>query len=227
MAYRRSYKSKKYKRSRRRNKQPNTWGRVSRMASDGFFLAKKLARLVNVEHKYHEINVSGTTADTAGTIIPINCNNTAYPSNAISQGDGEHQRNGSSIKPLSYTLKGNMWTQTGLLAGARLRFIIFKHEHSNNQTIFPTSFLDTNSVNAFKNWDNRFQFKTLYDKTMSLNANSNEIRSFNIHLKLTGHTQYQGDSDLIEGGALYILVITDTPTAINYGFRSRLTYVDN
>lgn len=228
MAYRKRYYKKRPYRKRRQYKkrQPNTWGRVSRMASDGFFLAKKLARLVNVEQKLHEVSLGSTAASTSGLLWPI-AHNTASYTNAITQGDGFSTRDGASVKPMHLKIKGSIWTNSALTSGARLRFIVFRHKNANDQTIFPTTYLDSASVTAFKNWSNRFHFKTIYDHTYNLNANSNEITGLDINLKMFGHIQYSDNSDLIENGAYYILAIADSSSALNMSWNARLTFVDN
>lgn len=231
MAYRRrSYgRSRRPRNSRysRRRYKKTTYGAVKSMATNGYYLAKKLARLVNVEKKLHELSLASTSATTSGLLWPIAHNTTSYPANAITQGDGYQNRDGMSVKPMFLSIKGTCWTNSALTAGARLRIIVFLHKNANDQTIFPTTYLNSASVTSFKSWSNRFHFKTLFDHTYNLNANSTEIKGIDIKKKLYGHITYTENSDLIENGAYYVLAIADAGSAINMAWNMRLTFVDN
>lgn len=225
-SYGRSRRPRNSRYSRRRYKK-TTYGAVKSMATNGFYLAKKLARLVNVEKKLHELSLGSTAATTSGLLWPIAHNTASYPANAITQGSGYAAREGMSVKPMFLKISGSMWTNTALAAGARLRIIIFQHKNANDQTIFPTSYLNSASVTSFKSWSNRFHFKTLFDATYNLNANSTEIKGIDIKRKLYGHITYTENSDLIENGAYYVLALADSNTAVNFAWNMRLTYVDN
>lgn len=228
MAYKRR-PTKKYTKKRKTNymnyvKNTNT---VAQTAYNALKLGKYVYSMINVEKKLHELSLASTACSSSGFIYPLCCNNASYPANAITQGDGYSQRNGASIKPKTLQIKGTIWTDATLAAGTRVRFIIFQDKHCNNQTVFPTSYLDAASVTAFKNYSNRFHYKTLYDRTFQLNANSNEIAGINIFKKLYGHITYTEDSDLCETSAYYVLVISDSNSAANISFRSRMLYIDN
>lgn len=232
MAYRRSYRRKSYRPRRRtyRKKAPpkdDVWA----VAKGAWNIGKKVLRLINVEHK-HKIIAISKTIDSNGICIPM-FHNDASHTHAVTQGDSRDQRNGNSIKPLTMSLKGTCWvpkTTTAPSGGDQLRVILFKHLQNNGQTVNVTDYLASNNVRDFKNYDNRFQYKTLYDKIFNLNILNSNMRSINFTKKLFGHMTYETGSNDIETGAYYLLLISTTSGVGSMPeFRAhwRMTYTDN
>lgn len=236
MAYGKKYSKRSYKRTykskyKRRSREPSDDNAVAEFARNGFFLAKKLKRLINVEHK-HKVIAFSKSVDSTGICIPL-FHNDASHTHAISVGDTHYERNGNSIKPLTLTVKGTCWVPKATTApsgGDTLRVIIFKHQQNNGQTVGVTDYLQTNNVRDFKNYDNRFQYKTLYDKAFNLTGTESGLRNLNVFRKLFGHTTYETGSDDIETGAYYMLLLSTTSTVGNMPevrVHARMTYTDN
>lgn len=231
MAYRKTYRRKSYRRKTYRRKRAPPKDDVWAVAKGAWNIGKKVLRLINVEHKHKVIAIS-RSVDSNGVCIPLFHNDATY-SHAVTQGDAKDQRNGNSIKPLTMSMKGTCWVPkatTAASGGDQLRVIIFKHQQNNGQTVGVTDYLQTNNVRDFKNYDNRFQFKTIYDRTFNLNVLVNNMNSINFTKKLFGHMTYETGSNDIETGAYYLLLLSTTNVAGNLPeIRAhwRMTYTDN
>lgn len=201
------------------------------VAKGAWNIGKKVLRLINVEHK-HKVIAFSKSVDSNGICIPL-FHNDASHTHAISVGDSHYERNGNSIKPLTLTVKGTCWvpkSTTAASGGDTLRVIIFKHQQNNGQTVNVTDYLQSNNVRDFKNYDNRFQFKTLYDKIFNLTGTESGLRNMNTFRKLFGHMTYTTGSDDIETGAYYMILLSTTSTVGNMPevrVHARLTYTDN
>lgn len=215
MAYRKRKTMTKYRRKRKDN-----FTATADFARQGYYLAKRLKRLINVEVKFHDVDqTAGVTTASTGIVHDLT---------VIAQGDTQLTRNGSSLKPLHFSLKGTI-NQNSTQPTASVRCILFRGKLENGTTPTVTTYLESASIYAQINHDNKFQHNTLMDKTFVLtNVGSNRRVPFNIEQKLFGHVNYDDATTTIEAGGLYLLLITDntslTPVVTYY---SRMTFTDN
>lgn len=190
-------------------------------------LAKKVARMVNVEYKFLENNFV-VNPDSGGSVTAL-CE--------IPEGDGESAREGKSVKPIR--VSGRCYIDMNPTASTTLfRMIIFrgKHERANPfgpQGAGPYDILDDDAVAplARKNHDNRFDTKILFDRLFTLSTSGTRSKVFDINVKLFGHlnfTSEQPNGTDIDDGGIYLLICSDQAT-LTPVFRSQLTlsYVDN
>lgn len=211
-----------------------TMGNIASVAMSGYRLAKKVARLVNVEYKKFEVGSDGTSIDYNGTVVDL-CD--------PAQGSTAITRQGDSIKPLHLTIRGHVNSKSAGNPIQTIRVIVFRYKEENSGTLTASEVLDSTlvgtvrSVYSPKSWDNRFHSKILWDKTFSIGNGGAPttvdysvpgIKHFTISKKLFGHINWAATTTTQEGGGLYMLVISDSASNGPYiTYHSRVTYTDN
>lgn len=218
---------KYYKRRRYRRKKPYCPPlkkppiyKIADYAVNGYRLAKRLATVLNVEKKYHDIDQSGLSIDWFGNL---------GTANQISQGDSDITRDGDSIKMMNLTVRGYFISGS---FDCSCRFMIILDKQNNISTV--GDLVSDNGTNlatlSSKVYDKRFRSKVLYDKVVQLSAD-NPRKQFSVVIPILKHTQFNAGTTNIESGALKFLHISDQdPTAITLPvirYKARLTYVDN
>lgn len=217
----------KRRRRRRRKWYPKrtaaNWYKYANYAVNGLMLAKKVARLVNVEVKEGTTTNTLTNVDhTTGLVATLN---------GFAQGDTDSTRDGDSVKMMR--VRGKVyWKENGANDSVG-RFVIV-HDKQATLSAVNQYFGSTGSIIAplsCKGHDLRFQTKTLYDSgAFSLDAQAGEQnRCFDIDIPLNFHTQYSGGTTTINTGALRLVAISSIATSnipqIMYYFS--VHYVDN
>lgn len=171
-------------------------------------LAQQLKRMVNVEYKLDYANSILGTGDAITWTGVVR--NLCQPT----QGDGVTNRDGDSIKTLR--LSGRLFIQQNASAtDSLLRVIIFRGKNENRVAYAPSDFLQSAvglMVLNGKEYENRFQTKTLFDKTYSLSSAGKSNYLVNMNLPLTGHIQFGTGSTDIENGGIYMLLISNEQT---------------
>lgn len=222
--YNRNYRRRNYRRRRyprRPYKKPMRY-KVADMAYKGFVLAKKVAKLVNVEMKHHDFMVDGTNT-AAGQLITLN---------QVPQGDTDQSRDGDSLKMQKMVLKLNAIKAAGA-TDTFVRFILF-HDPQNSTANVAPDFLEPTYINtnrahlSHKDKDNQFKTKKIWDQTYRLDANKTSIQLEKV-FSLSHHTQYEAGTTTINSGALKLIIInnevsTNFPTI---RFVNRLFFTDN
>lgn len=207
------------KRVKRRQQWQNAGSKVGSMAYSAFKTANRIAKLINVETKYHDVSATGTTIDFNGTAVILNSPpNGTYDSQCI----------GDSIKCQRLILNGKVLANT---SSADVRIMIIE-DKANDLALTEIVTQVGNSLAPFgqKLWDNRFKFRVLYDELFDCVVSSDsEKQCFQIKLDLGHHTQFTGASTTIVNGAYKLImysnrVTTNLPT-IDYV--SRLEYTDD
>jgi len=188
-------------------------------------LASKVARMVNVEYKAHEINTVNNY-DIGGEVLSL--------TNGIAQGDGYNTRDGISIKPMR--LSGRCYVEMNVSAPTTLfRCIVFRGKNEKGEIYTPQGnsqldILDPDAIGplARKNRDNRFGTKILYDKLFTLSQSGTRAKVLDLNIRLDGHVNYENTTTDVDNGGLYILLISDQDT-LTPVWRSQLTltYTDN
>jgi len=226
-------KYRKYRKYTKKTKRSTGWGSTVAKAGKyvntavaAYQLASKVARMVNVEYKFHDDN----------RIVAVDNGGIIYNLTDIPTGQTTNDRIGASIKPMR--ISGRTFvTQNGSAQKTIIRFILFRGKSerrlsfSVDDNSLGMAVLDANAqlVIAPKLFDNKYDTKFLYDKIYHMSNNGNSSIVLNWDFKLFGHVQYvQGGANDIEDGGLYLLIVsnegTNTPT-VNTSFR--ISYTDN
>jgi len=213
-----------YKSYKKTYKKPGRFQKAGRFADKhtgtamkALNLAKKVARMVNVEYKAFDSDFSGGV-DNAGGIVNIF---------TPVQGSNYDQRDGDSVKPLR--LSGRLFiTQNGSAQKTALRIIIFRGKQENQQPYTVADVLQIPSHLAPKATHERFRTKILYDKLYHMSNNGNSSIVANYDFKLFGHTLFANDDTEVENGGIYVLVISNENAnfpVVNWYLRT--SYTDN
>jgi len=203
------------------------------MAAKALSMAKFLASVINVEHKFKDTVYSRTAIYSTAVITHIS---------GIAQGDGQNARNGDSVKLSSVNLRGlitvgSTIAPTSTVNIRTVRVMLINDKVSDGAPPSLTDILDNSTlpnVYARYNPDNAGgRFRVLYDKRIVVSATTNCVR-FNCyrklkhHLKFTGGASSQTDASI---GHLYVLLVSDdnsidtnTPEV---EFNSCIRYIDN
>lgn len=171
-------------------------------------LAKKVARMVNVEYK-RDITTFNAAVGWTGTITNL-CNPT--------QGDGVTNRDGDSLKLIRCS--GRIYcTMNASATNTVVRVIMFRGKNENGTTYAPNDILYTTTGQMVfnpKEYTNRFQTKVLMDRTYSLSSTGKSNFYINVNQKLFGHINFETGGTGIENGGLYLLLVgseqLNTPT---------------
>lgn len=215
MAYKRTFK-KAY----RKGKKAYRFAKAHQSeAKQALALAKKVARMVNVEYKYDLTNYASTVPWTGLT------QNLCNPA----QGDGMTNRDGDSLKLARVSGRLNCQIHASATA-TTVRLILFRGKNTNGTDPAPGDILVTGSGLMFQNpkrEDNKFSTKILYDKMYTL-TQDRKLINFNWNFKLYGHVKFEPGSAVVQDGGLYLLIIsneqTNVPT-LNYSLKT--TFTDN
>lgn len=197
-------------------------------AAKALSMAKYLATLINVEHKFKDFNYPSSGISSTPTISFIS---------GTAQGDSQYgSRNGDSVKLSSMSLRG-MVSMNGATTAKQIRVIVINDLSSNGVVPNYYEVLD-NSVfsNVYARYNPDFagsRFKILYDRKFCLDA-TKQSQQFNFYKKLGHHLKYKGsgaEQANASTGHLYVLCVSDdTP---NVGddpkieFNTCIRYVDN
>lgn len=197
-------------------------------AAKALAMAKYVASLVNVEHKFKDVTYANSTISSTPTMTFIS---------GTSQGDGQYgSRNGDSVKLSSVSLRG-LVTLNGGTAAKQVRVILINDLSSNGVVPNYYEVLD-NSVfsNVYARYNPDFagsRFKILYDKRFLLDATM-QSKTFNFYRKLVHHLKYKGSGDTVANastGHLFVMVVSDdSPDGTNdprVEFNTCIRYIDN
>lgn len=218
-----AYKSYKKKARGANDKSVTIWSdhNVLEKANRALQIASQIKRYVNVEVKRHDRVVGPVNVTNAGIL-----NNLTI----IPQGDTAVQRDGISVKLMNLTIRGSLHCSS-LQDASQARVIVFRGKQENGVGYGASDILETTTVYSPKNYTERFRSKILYDERFMLNnpdGGTQQVKQFNINVKLGGHVRYSEGSNDIEDGGVYVLYISDQATnlpIINY--YSRITFTDN
>jgi len=216
MAFKKTYRKKTYRKKRYPRKTGTNWASIAKTALK---TAKWVAGIINAEFKYNLASASLVTPTWNGTV-----NTLCDPI----QGNGVDQREGDSIKMKDIVVRGVIDYNT-LGVAEMIRVIIFIDKQNTITTA--SQLLQTVGVylatESEKNEDNKFNTKTLYDKTFMVSANKPQTK-FKWVSKLGFHTHFNKGSATINTNALKICYISQNPTySAKYSHIIRCGYVDN
>lgn len=183
-------------------------------------IALATKRLLNVEHKAWLL-ANSTTVNTTGSVTNVF---------GLSQGSAWNNRTGDSVKINSITAKFRL-TSHASSTNTTVRIILLrgKFERATSPTIATT--LETSSVIAPKNHDQRFATKFLYDKTFNLPYGTHlmvQTPKIRLNKIKDPHVEFTTGGSTVENGGIYMLLLsteaTNTPT-VQYEIDTR--YIDN
>ncbi len=210
-----------YKRSYRKPSRSKQVGSALDTASRALAVAYAVKKLVNVEYKFHDVNVTLTPNSTGAVSILT----------AIGQGDSTQQRDGNSIKATSlscrFRINGGASAPT-----THLRMILFSD--SQQQGVLPTvaNVLDGADTDAHMNildFPGRFRVLRSWDISLSNSGMNTAFRE--AYIKLDNHIKYEGAGTTVaeaRKGNLYLMssssLSSELPTLV---IDTRLRYIDN
>lgn len=238
MAYRRrnyrrkTYRRKSYRRRVRKAKQPTTLSAVSAVAKNGFYLAKKLARWINVEFKYHNNVLTNQLVTNTGSRYHLFSDNATTMGSPLAIGTDEFTRNGVSVKlqnmNMTYQLQMN---SSATVQYATVRIMIVKYKNSNQGTFLLGDLLQSVEPIGLRNLDNRFHFNTIYDRTHVLTkGDPRGALLIKKVFKLFGHLHYANALNKVEGDDYAVVILSDQSTAANQpviSMKFRTSFTDN
>lgn len=207
------------------------------LARDAYRTVMGIKRLLNIETKYWQITGTAVGADNTGG-TPVLLNN-------VTVATTDRGRLGDSIKLQGLSVK---WRHTGQSINATVRCLIVNQPtfyniatagaatSGNTALMDNASFPPLISPAAFKDWDNKDQFKILYDKTSLLQpyiSGVNRVSEIFEHkIKLDFHTQFDETATpaiVPATGALWIFFLGNTSSSADnrVDYVTRLFYTDD
>lgn len=193
------------------------------VAHKALSLARKVADAVNIEYKDIE-DKRTVTPNWAGTIISL--------VNGISQGVGNAQRVGDSLKMQRLTVRGYCNITSAAANVEYMRLIVFIDK--SNTIANCADLLDTASSTFVslspKNDQTKYNTVILYDQPFKMiKSTVNEIVPFEINLPIDLHVNYSTGSTDVRTNDLKVAFIGQTTAATGGSFVwfSNLSYTDD
>ncbi len=213
-------------RRRRYTKRPATRRQIYGAAGKQLYKdVRSLKRLINVEFKFHDVQLSAS----AFTVAPI----ITQLSN-IDQGDTASTRDGSQVKclslQLSYFINQNA---SGVIDVVR---VLLVKDKQTNQAIYTIGDLLSDvttgdSIVSPYNRDNRLRFTVLYDKVHHFSAGDRRVATFGRKFRQDQILRYDAAvGDITDSTQSSYSLVTITNASANFPaitMFSRLNYVDN
>lgn len=164
---------------------------------------------------------------------PIIDTGTVWQLNNIAQGDDRGQRDGNQVFNLSMRMAGRVDANTSAAAPQYMRFIIFRANNERGVTPTMTSFFGsaTPDVQAFKDWDERYATKVLYDRLFICHqpgeGNVSQALQFNKKFTLRFKSTYIDTGTTCSDGGIYAIAFSDqTVNGPSIKFTTRMLYYD-
>lgn len=186
----------------------------------------RLAKMVNAERNFFDVNVSMTP-----TATPV-----ITPLQLIPEGDDTQARNGRSIKLDGVYMRSHFYSSASSTTGCMIRYMIFRDNFQAGTAPIPNDILTSSLIDAFRNINtqNPGRFTILMDKIIKLSSTGSSPtmavvnRKFNLtsHIRFLGTT---GTASLLGAGQIYMLQFCDNPTtnAVTGSAVFRTRYYDN
>lgn len=212
-----------YSKRRYRRRPARRYRRYRRSAaSKALYLARKANRS---ELKYHTVAVNSPMPFTSGQ-FRVSLSN-------VIQGTGQNQRIGLSITPTSINVQMLMKLNDlgDLPHTVRVILFLWRAENYTVGTGNPPDqdYLQEPTVTSYKNEQQRFMSKTLYDRAFSLSPNGTRQMRISIKRKLSTLMAYTQDGSYQNRNQLMMLVYTDSNSGNpdpEVTFSTRLYFTD-
>ena len=174
---------------------------------------------LNPEYKYLEA---------VNTITPVSTG-TVQPLATISQGNGQTNRDGNSIKVTSLLIRATLTRNTSATA-TKVRIIIFSDASSNGATPALADVLQTANQDSPINRVNGARFTIIKDKSYILDSDQPMSQMY-IYKKMQHHVHYLTTDNTVASqgqGFIYLLAISSEATnAPQIAYNSRMRFLDN
>lgn len=131
----------------------------------------------------------------------------------LAQGVGNGQRVGDLVSMKNLLIRFSLVHQDSTNV---VRVMVVKWNEVGSPalgTILEAPALGQNYPYAPVNWNNRKQFRILYDNLFATSTNTNAVLVEKVYLKRLGNQQFQVGSTIPEQGSLYILAVSDSPAS--------------
>ncbi len=147
--------------SKRSKKNPSSYGKKKKRARYADFQTK------TEELKFHDLDINDTVIAAGGNIA-------ASSVLLIAAGDTESTRDGRkmTVKKIGWKFLINMEAATGTISSETVRVILYLDSQANGATAAVTDLLASDDFQSFNNLSNSRRFRTLMDRTYSLNIPS-------------------------------------------------------
>jgi len=220
------------RRGRRNNQRSSTERAVGAYASDAWSLARRTAqglsqvrRLINVEHKFHDVNDTLTTSQ----------NGFVHNLSNISQGDDISNREGDSIRIQSIEIKGTVFRSATATANEAVRIIIVRDLQQQGTAPVGSDILQNvgsslapySLYNQLNSHDLNKRFTFVYDELVSIDQ-YNPTVPLTFRSDSNCHVYYRGSTTQSGNGNYYMILFSNqSANAANFDFSCRIRFTDN
>lgn len=191
------------------------------MAAKALSIAMGVKRLLNVEHKFHDVNVS-LSSDTTGAVSNLTL---------VNQGDGVSSRDGNSIKAESIYVRMRATINSAATIPCSIRTILFIDTQQQGTAPVLANVLVGDLDTPLNIEDFPGRFKVLRDHEFNLSPGGNEILTSSFYVPLSHHLKYDGVAGTAADqrkGQLYLLNVSNVATNLpTLNVDSRLRFIDN
>lgn len=224
----RKYNYRRNRRYRRYGQRKPNW---TRMARDGFYMARKAIGFLNSEVKKKDIAATATNLTSTGGIVHLS---------NIARGTAESERVGGSILVKNLLYRATVYV--GASEPATCRIVLFADMNDNDNTPPTLAQLLESSTGAITinglNLDNSHRFKILKDWMFTVDAVKktkmfNEFINFlpdkdNKGINTIGHHATWDKSDGTTKGHIYMAFVSDKASGNPiFSYTSRIGFTDN
>lgn len=197
---------------------------------------RKLERKVTRMSKQRETKYIDTSA--YGASIAYNSSVFNYDLCPVPQGDGIKERIGDKIDPFFVSIKGTFYSNSTAPETIRLMLIKCKKGNGFVPSIGNTStgLVIQSQGTSLAPWNplfysNKTEFTVLYDRMFTIQGTGTSMKQFHwkINKKISGPIEFVAETTTAEGGQLYLLAISSTPsgsTPPSGIYSSRVYYKD-
>lgn len=208
---------------------------VGKYFGDAWSLAKRTAvglneirKLINVEHKYVDVNLTTNTSQGGAT-------NYLCP---IAQGNGITDRDGSSIKVQTFDIIGTIYRNTSSTANESYRVMIVRDLMNQGSDPTGTDIVETagtqyapfQHIDTLNGPDYNARFTILYDELFTLDT-YHPTHTVRYHSNHDCHVAFRGTGSTSASagtGAYFLVTFTSASVNVsNMDFSSRIRFTDN
>lgn len=185
------------------------------------------------EHKGYVHVLSGQTMSSSGVVYDMTSN--------IQRGTDAYSRLGDKINAKSMTIRGLIYQSSDIFYPGSYRFIIFVDKNSNGTAPTISDLLTSSTFDADINIQNRSRFVILKEVINTLDIpvtlwNGTDYkafgqgRAFKWYLPLDFQIGFKGNSGTSsdnQQNSIYMAVITDVNTNVQFQCKSRIMFTDD
>ncbi len=218
--------NKKYKRKRKRRSGYYRHGmNALELASKSLAVATTLKKLINVEFKFHDVQITATAVSTTATISQLT---------NIPQGDTDITRDGAQVKVTRLNLKYLLASHASA-ANTAVRLMLVLDKQTNGAIYAIADLLADTTANDIivsgLNLDNKYRFRVLYNQVVLLNNEGWNNKYHVINKQLQQRLRFESSTpsiaDLNSGSLSFVIVSNQTTNTPLVTMFSRIRYVDN